>query len=105
MNPSLMLCLMVAPLSFTISGGLFYAQAIIPACLFVGIGFSPVAVSLWQLVKFTNGDVSRLQDGEHNENMFRLSQGIGVREGDTITERPIAGELVGNPQLEDRRGE
>ncbi len=105
MNPSLMLCLMVAPLSFAISGGLFYAQATIPAYIFVGMGFSPVTVSLWQLVKFTNGDVARLQDGVHNENMFRLTQGIGVRVGDIITEHPIAGELVGNPQIEDRRGE
>ena len=105
MNPSLLLCLMVTPLSFTMSGGLFYAQAIIPACVFVCIGFSPVAVALWQLIKFTNGDVSRLQDGEHNENMFRLTQDIGVREGGTITERPITGDLVGNPQIEDQRGE
>lgn len=82
------------------SGGLFYAQAIIPACLFIGIGFSPVAVSLWQLIKFTNGDVTRLQDGEHNENMFKLTQSIGVREGNTFTLRPIAGELVSNPQIE-----
>ncbi len=58
-----------------------------------------------ELVKFTNGDVARLQDGVHNENMFRLTQGIGVRVGDIITEHPIAGELVGNPQIEDRRGE
>ncbi len=105
MNPSLMLCLMVTPLSFAVGCALFYAQAITPAYFFVFIGFSPVAVSIWQLVKFTNNDVSRLQDGEHNENMFRLSQGIGVREGDTFTERPIAGELVGNPAIEDRRGE
>lgn len=105
MNPSLVLCLMVSPLSFGISGGLFYAHAAIPACMFVAIGFSPVAVALWQLVKFTNGDVSRLQDGTHNENMFRLSQGIGVREGDTVTERPISGSLMSNPTLEDRRGE
>lgn len=105
MNPSLMLCLMVSPLSLAISSGLFFAHAVLPAVLFISVGFAPVAVSLWQLVKFTNGDASRLQDGEHNEEMYRLSQSIGVRENDIITERPISGNLIGNPKIEHHSGE
>ena len=105
MNPALLLCLMVCPLAFAAAGGLFYAEQVFAALVFVIIGIWPLGIAGWQIIKFTNDSPDRLQREEHLERMFEMKSQLVVREGDKLKSVPISDHLTGNPQIEDKRDE
>lgn len=105
MNPSLMLCLMICPLGLLAMTSLFHFELWIPAAIVTAITCYPLGITGWQIVRFTKHDANRLQGEQHIERMLQISQMVGMKQGDKITEIAVSGELSGNPALEDRSGE
>ena len=99
MNPSLLLCLIVCPLAFGGAISLFHFKIVFGALLFTAIGFWPLGICGWQLIRFTLKDPDRLQREQHVENMLQIKSHLSVKDGGEIRQIPITGELVGNPQL------
>lgn len=96
MNPALVLCMIICPLSLVVAGGLFWGNLIVPATLFFILGCSPVLVGLWQLVTFTVKDPDRLQREQHVERMTEIRGQLTVRRGDEVTAVPISNHLTSN---------
>ena len=105
MNPGLLFCLIVCPLSIIGAVSLFQFGHFIAAGVFTAIACYPMGIVGWQLVKFTNTDPNRLQRDEHVQRMFQLQHTVGIKDHDTLKEITVSGELTGNPVLEDRSGE
>lgn len=105
MNPTLMLCLIVCPLSIIGSVSLYQFHQVIPASVVLVVGMAPLAIACWQLIHFTKAEPWRLQREQHNENMLQIKNRIEVRDGDGIKQFPISSPLTGNPQLTDQGDE
>jgi hypothetical protein len=105
MNPTLLLCVITIPVCIATSGWLFVENAVAPASIILAFGCSPIAIALWQIVRFTKTDPDRLQREEHNENMLQIRHGLSVKQGNMIIEMPISNQLTENPKIEDRHGE
>lgn len=97
LNPTLLLALICSPLSLWLASKSEDALRY----LFFVVGVAPIAVGLWQIVKFTNGDPDRLQNDKHVENKML----IGLF-GDKASGKPKeiliphSGELIDNPEIE-----
>lgn len=96
MNPVLVLCMIICPLSLAASGGLYWGKLFVPASLFFVLGCSPVLVGLWQLVTFTVKDPDRLQREQHVERMTEIRGQLTVRQGNDVTAVPISNHLTSN---------
>lgn len=105
MNPSLLLCLIICPLALMGAISLFHFNQAVPASLLLAIAGFPMLITGWQLIKFTNTDPNRLQRDDHVREMFHLQHTIGVKGEKGVRTITAAGELAGNPALEDRSGE
>lgn len=105
MNPALLLCLIICPLSVVGAVSLFHFGQVVPAAVFTAMAAFPLGIAGWQLVRFTNRDPDRLQRDEHVQKMFQLQHLVGVKEGNGLKQIAVGGSLTENPELEDRRGE
>jgi hypothetical protein len=85
-NPSLVLCAIVAPLC------LLLAYLTEPPFNYglASLGAAPILMTLWQIVRFTIKDPDRLQNDRHVEEKMRIGHLIGVNEGGQNRELPIA---------------
>jgi hypothetical protein len=99
MNPSLILCLIVCPLSLIGSGSLFHFGQPVPASLMALIACWPIGIAGWQLIRFTIRDPDRLQREQHVEKMLQIRNHLGIKADDTITEIPLSTDLTSNPRL------
>ena len=105
MNPALLLCLIVFPVSLISSASLFHVGAVLPASFFALLAVYPIGIAGWQLVRFTKHDPDRLQRDEHVQRMFQLQHTLGVKDEDKLLEITVSDHLTGNPALEDRHVE
>lgn len=105
MNPGLLFCLIICPLSLVGAVSLFHFGLWLPASVFTAICCYPIGIVGWQLIRFTIKDPDRLQRDEHLQRMFELRSTVGIKDHGQLREIAISGELGGNPALEDRTGE
>ncbi|MEO8722315.1 MAG: hypothetical protein ABI395_02160 [Sphingobium sp.] len=105
MNPGLLFCLIVCPLSLISAVSLFHFEHVVAASIFTAIACFPISIVGWQLVRFTKNDPDRLQRDTHVQRMFQLQHTLGIKEHNTLKEITLAGDLTSNPALEDHSGE
>jgi len=101
MNPSLVLCLIMCPISLIAACSLFVAGKVVPGGLFFLLGVSPAAVAMWQLVKWTNSDPDRLQREDHVERMTEMRGLLTVKAEDGLKAVPVSTLLTSNVKPED----
>jgi hypothetical protein len=98
MNPTLLLCLICSPICFVLSwmSGDFFRVGFFLA------GLSPLAVGIWQIVRFTLIYPDRLQNDRHVENKMMISR-FGSKNGDETLEvlLPATATVVDNPLLDE----
>ena len=66
---------------------------------------APMAVALWQIVRFTNRDPSQLRNDKHVERMTELKLGRRNDNGYEEWILPANGPLIENPAIENEEGE
>lgn len=105
MNPGLLFCLLICPISLIGATSLFHLGHWFAAGILTAICCWPIAIVGWQLIRFTVSDPDRLQRDEHLQRMFELRSAVGIKEHGELKEIMISGELGGNPALEDQSEE
>lgn len=102
MNPGLLFCLMVTPVSIVASGSLFHFGHWMAGSGFAAIAAIPVAIVSWQLVRFTLKEPDRLQKDEHLQRMFELKNSVAIKDHGELVQIPVSSTLSQNPALEDK---
>ncbi|WP_152542572.1 hypothetical protein [Sphingobium sp. Ant17] len=105
MNPGLIFCLMICPLSLGGSITLFRFGMPIPASALLAICCWPIGIVGWQLIRFTIKEPDRLQRDEHLQRMFELKSTVGIKDHGQIKEVTVSSQLATNPALENRSEE